>query len=144
MFAEVKIAFRMQQPQTPDNPSDTNDMSDSSLQIRYDGPELRAHQMDVALLAPALLAFGELCKDANSVLNGERAKVRVLLHADVRANCVTIDLSVVQTLWDAAVSLVKQQDVASAKDILEWIGLRLCLNQMGSIKHLLFTKKRPN
>src|SRR6516225_8706591 len=99
-----------------------NSMSQSSLMIKFDGPELRAHEMDVTLLAPSLLAFGELCKEANHVLNGEKAKVKVLLSADVKANCVTVHLSVVQSLWDTVTALVQQPNVATAKDILEWLG----------------------
>jgi acyl-CoA synthetase (AMP-forming)/AMP-acid ligase II len=98
------------------------DSMSQSLLIKFDGPELRAHEMDVTLLAPSLLAFGELCKEANLVLNGERAKVKVLLHADVNANCVQVQLSVVQSLWDTVTALVRQPNVATAKEILEWLG----------------------
>ena len=56
-------------------------------------------------------------------MNGEETKVKVLLHADVKANCITIDLEVVQSLWQAAASLVQSQNVHDAKEILEWIGI---------------------
>lgn len=97
--------------------------SSETLQLRFDGPELQAHEMDVTLLAPSLMAFGELCTQANRVLNGEQAKVKVLLKADVKANCVTIELAVNQTLWESARALVQGDTVATAKTILEWIGI---------------------
>jgi hypothetical protein len=95
---------------------------ESLLMIKFDGPQLRSHQMDVTLLAPSLLAFGELCKQANFVLNGEKAKVTVLLSADVDASCVTLQLSVVQLAWDAAAALLPQLNVENAKHILEFLG----------------------
>ena len=97
--------------------------STADLQLRFDGPEVEAHEMDVTLLAPSLMAFGELCTEANRVLNGEQAKVKVLLKADVKANCVTIELAVNQTLWESARALVQGDTIATAKTILEWIGI---------------------
>ncbi|TSE29044.1 hypothetical protein [Tepidimonas charontis] len=34
----------------------------SNVRITYDGPALDAHAMDVRALAPALMAFGDLCE----------------------------------------------------------------------------------
>jgi len=98
-------------------------MSDTNLKIRFSGPELDGHSMDVCLLAPSLMAIGELCKEANTVLNGSNAKVTVLVNADVKANCVTVDLQVHQTLWQVAQGLISNPNVASAKEILEWLGI---------------------
>ena len=98
-------------------------MSNAKLQLRFDGPALKSHTIDVTLLGPSLLAFGELCNEANHVLNGGETKIKVLLHADVKANCITIDLEVVQNLWQAATSLIQSQNVHDAKEILEWIGI---------------------
>jgi hypothetical protein len=119
-------------------------MSSTNLQLRFDGPELRAHEMDVTLLAPSLLAFGELCKEANRVLNGEDAKVRVLLSADVKANCVTIDLSIVQTIWETTKTFITRENVASAKEPLEWIGIITAGTQSvsGLVAYLVWKKKR--
>lgn len=37
--------------------------------IRYDGPALVNHQMDINDLAPDLLALGDLIRDCNHILN---------------------------------------------------------------------------
>lgn len=79
--------------------------------------------MDVSLLGPSLFALGELCSEANRILNGQETKVKVLLHADVKANCVTINLEVAQSVWQVASHLIQNQNVSSAKEILEWIGI---------------------
>jgi hypothetical protein len=116
-------------------------MRDVNIQLRFSGPELIAHTMDVTLLGPVLLSLGELSQEANHVLNGDKARVRVLLNSDIKANCITIDLQVVQTTWQAAQSLISNADVASAKDILEWIGI---LSSSGAtlLKFLQWKKNR--
>lgn len=50
-------------------------MSEKSV-IRYDGPALADHSMDVADLAPALMALSDLLKIANTYMNGDRAGVK--------------------------------------------------------------------
>jgi len=106
----IKLAFR-------------GKVSQAELQLRFDGPDLKAHAMDVSLLGPSLIAFGELCVEANSILNGSNAKVRVLVKADVKANCITIDLQLLQTVWQQAVGLIANPNIVTAKEILEWIGI---------------------
>jgi hypothetical protein len=98
-------------------------MDEVNVQLRFDGPDLRAHSMDATILGPALLALGELCEGANQVLNGDRARVRVMVKADIKANCVTVDFNVVQTAWQSVQSLLGSSNVATAKQILEWIGI---------------------
>ena len=121
-----------------------DEMSEARLQLRFDGPELAAHEMDVSVLAPSLMAFGEICKEANHAVNGERAKIRVMISADVKANCVTLDLSVVQSAWEAAKSLVKGDNIASAWQILEWLGFftKAGFVTWGVVKFLLWKRDR--
>lgn len=109
----------------PTSPSDEQpfEVKNETLFLKFDGPELLSHEIDVEVLAPALLAFGEMCREANRVLNGNRATVRVLLSADIRANCVTVELSVVQSFWESARTFLSGEDASSAKDILEILGL---------------------
>jgi hypothetical protein len=79
--------------------------------------------MDVALLGTSLIALGDVCVEANSILNGQNATVKVLITADVRANCVSLDLSVVQNVMAHVQTLLTNANVVSAKDLLEWIGI---------------------
>jgi hypothetical protein len=98
-------------------------VSAASVTIRYDGPILAGHRMDVADLAPALLGLSELCKIANRKFNRERAAVQVLIGTDVEHKCFQFDLQVLQTLWDQTKTFLANDDVKTAKDILEWLGL---------------------
>jgi len=98
-------------------------MSTTSLKLRFDGPQLKSHMMDVTVLGPSLFALGELCKGANRLLNGGNASVKVLIKADVKSNCVTLDLQVCQSAWEVAKALIHDPNIASAKEILEWIGI---------------------
>ena len=98
-------------------------MSKATINLSYSGPALKGHVMDVSDLAPALLAFGNLCKEANSALNYKRASIKVLVRADIQANCVTISLDVIWSIVEAAKTLIKNEDVTTAKELIEWIGL---------------------
>lgn len=91
--------------------------------IRYDGPALAGHEMDVHDLAPSLLALGELCRDANRALNGDTSTVKVLVKADLEQKCFQLGFELVQTLFEQAVALIEQDVVQDAKSILEWIGI---------------------
>jgi hypothetical protein len=91
--------------------------------IRYDGPALIGHEMDVKDLAPALLALAEIVHITNRRLNGERASIRVLVNADVEQQCFQLDLSLVQSLLDQAQTFFGKENVATAKTIAEIIGL---------------------
>jgi len=118
-------------------------MSKIAIQLRFDGPELETHEMDVTLLGPALVGLGELCSAANQTLNGNQASTRVLVQAHVKPNCVTFDLSIVQHVWDQAVNLVACNQVAGAKEILEWIGIiNTTLGFRGLLQYLRWKKDR--
>jgi len=91
--------------------------------IRFDGPALRDHQMDVLELAPALLGLSELCKVANESLNGDAASVKVLVRADIEQKCFQLEFQLAQTVFETLVSIVDQEHIRNAKEILEWLGI---------------------
>lgn len=91
--------------------------------IRYDGPGLADHEMDVQDLAPALLALADIAKIANQKLNGDRASIRILVNADTEQKCFQLDLSLVQSWLDHASLFIGRDNIATAKEIAEIIGL---------------------
>lgn len=91
--------------------------------IRYDGPALAEHEMDVYALAPALLALGDLCRTANSIVNGDMASVKVLVRADIEQQCFQLQFELVQTLYEQVTALLDQDRIKDAKNILEWLGI---------------------
>lgn len=91
--------------------------------IRYDGPALAGHEMDVQDLAPALLALADVIQLANQKFNGSQANMKVLVNADVEQRCFMIDISLVQSFMGQARTLLGSDDVKTAKEIAEWVGI---------------------
>lgn len=94
--------------------------------ITYDGPALAAHAMDVRELAPALLAFGDLCEEAGRALFGEHIRVRVDVRASFRTGSFGIDLSVSTQLAQQVMAWLAGGEataIANGKTILEVIGI---------------------
>jgi hypothetical protein len=90
-------------------------MSRADFQLAYDSEALRDHAMDVDELAPALLAVGTIFREANRVLNGERAEVSVRVRADFERRCFDIHFELVQSLcekvkryWATNISLLRR------------------------------------
>ncbi|MFM0324820.1 hypothetical protein [Caballeronia glebae] len=99
------------------------DMSKETFHVLYDGPALANHEMDVRDLAPALLALGQVLEEANAAINDGRAKVHVQVRASFKTGCFGIELDLVQSLIQQAQSLFGNDHIASAKTLLEWVGL---------------------
>lgn len=91
--------------------------------IRYDGPALSGHEMDVQDLAPALLSLADLIQIANRKFNGTEADIKVLVNADVEQQCFMLDISLVQSFLDQAKGFLGTEHVKTAREIAEWIGI---------------------
>ena len=97
-------------------------MAEIETIIRYDGPALVDHEMDVEELAPALLALASLIQTANHKFNGDSSAVRVVVNADVEQQCFQIKIKLIQDLLQKTRSFLGG-DVATIKEICEWIGI---------------------
>src|SRR5215217_7044151 len=81
-------------------------MSRQSLQITYTGLPVDAGLMDVRDLEPALFSLGELCRDANKILNGSDSEVSVRVRADFKKGSFSIDLDLAKTILEQARNLL--------------------------------------
>ena len=98
-------------------------MKNIKTTIKFDGSALKDRAMDVGHLAPSLLALSDLVKATNFQINGERAKIRILVNADLEQKCFELNLEIVQTIWEQAKTLLADEDIKSAKELLGWIGI---------------------
>jgi hypothetical protein len=110
--------------------------------IRYDGPVLSGHEMDVQDLAPALLALADIVQIANRRFNGSNADIRVLVNADVEQRCFQIDLSLIQSVLEKAKHLLADDHVKTALEIAKDIGL-ISGSSLSLFKLLQWLSKRP-
>ena len=92
------------------------------FEIVYDGPALSQHVMDVRDLGPALLAIGNLCVEANRVVNGKESSLSVNV-SGTGEGCFSIGL---QLVYEQLSTLVTNPHVANIKTILEWLGIITC------------------
>lgn len=98
-------------------------MSHEKFNVLYDGPALQNNEMNVQTLAPALYAMGALLEEANATVNGSRAKVGVNVKASFKTGCFGIELNTFVSLVDLSKSLFASDNIATAKNLLEWLGL---------------------
>ncbi|MFN7399683.1 MAG: hypothetical protein ACK5SX_11640 [Sandaracinobacter sp.] len=109
--------------------------------IRYDGPALVGHEMDVQDLAPALLALADIVQIANRRFNGDRASMKVVVNADVEQRCFMLDLGLVQSLMDQAKGLFTAENIKTAKEIAADVGLVTGVTGVGLFQLIAFLAK---
>src|SRR5665213_3092112 len=117
-------------------------MSTINFQLAYDGEDVRGHTMDVQELAPALLSLGNLIRDANSLVNGDKAKVRVFVQSDFEHRCFNIHFEIVQSVLSHLSDFIKDDHVKTAEDLLIWLGLIGILPAGGVIGFLKWKRGR--
>lgn len=93
--------------------------------IRYDGPDLSGHEIDVQELAPALLALAEMIQATNRKFNGDDVSMRVLVKADIEQQCFQLQIHIVQSLLEAAKHLFTTEQYKTAREIAELLDLIL-------------------
>lgn len=100
--------------------------SEQHFRVTYDGPALALARMDVAHLAPALLALSTLLSEANLALNGGKTTVGVSVQAGFRQGSFGIDLLIQQDLMQQVVNLFKGDEArafANALAVLQALGM---------------------
>jgi hypothetical protein len=90
--------------------------------IKYDGPALVSHQMDVRELAPALIALSALLEEANRALYPDSAEVRVSVNGSFKGGCFEVDLVALQSIKDQIVSIFSGPESSAAANLLAILG----------------------
>ena len=94
--------------------------------IKYDGPALQSHQMDVRELGPALLALAGLLEDANKAAYPDGEAVRVSVQGNFKGGSFGVDLIAVQSMASQIVSMLTSPGASAASNlsgILQGLGL---------------------
>ncbi len=99
-------------------------MSRREFSVSYHGKDRKDdHSIDVQILAPALLAFGKLLREANTEINNKKSTTKVMVVSDFEHKCFNINFELLVSLYEQAKSLVSTEQAKNAKDVLEWVGL---------------------
>ena len=100
-------------------------MNAEKLTLIFDGAGVENGEIDVQDLAPALLALGDLIQSANSVINGNRAKISVRVQATAEGS-FEVDLTLLQSLLETTKSvfdyaLAHKDGITAANELADLI-----------------------
>lgn len=98
-------------------------VTEAEFQLEYDGPDVAAGLMDVRILAPGLLAVGDLLEAANTELNGDRAQVKALADANFAVGSFDVKLKVIQDLIERVQNFLGSQPVKDAEEVAKTAGV---------------------
>ena len=90
--------------------------------IKYDGPALAEHQMDVRELAPALIALSELLEQANKAAFPDADEVRVNVQGNFKGGSFGVDLIALQSIKDQLVSMFSGPEATAVANLLAILG----------------------
>lgn len=96
-------------------------MSQDQFQLLYDGADVRTGSMDVYDLAPALLSVGDLVREANRLLNEDRAKVSLQVRSDFRRGSFEISLLLDQGVVDQAKTVLFGSAILDAQALVNLV-----------------------
>jgi hypothetical protein len=122
----------------------------AAFNLEYAGPALAAGTMDAGELGTALVSVGQLIRQANKAINGDRASVVVSVHARFERGSFDVLLEVLQTLAPQG-TLEQVKDVPYILALLGFAdtgnvartGLNL-LKLLKWLKDKMITEKRVN
>ncbi len=97
------------------------DMSETTFTLTYDGPSLADHTMDVADLAPALVALSQFMKSAARLTQGEDFQVVVRAKA-LETGCFQIVLDVSGSFASQVVDLLAGKTATAIANLLGITG----------------------
>lgn len=110
--------------------------------IKYDGPALASHQMDVRDLAPALIALSALLEEANRTIFPDSADVRVNVNGSFKGGSFGIDFVALQSIKDQIVSIFAGQEATATANLLAVLGALGLLGSGGLIGIIKWLKGR--
>jgi hypothetical protein len=96
----------------------TDEMSKVSFTFRYAGEAVDDGLIDVRDLAPALLAIGDLCEQANFQVNGDDSRASVQIRA-VAPGSFMVDFYLVVRILGAVRKLFSSEAIRSAREIFD-------------------------
>jgi len=99
-------------------PKAGSEMSRVLFMFQYTGEAVDAGTMDVRTLAPALLALGDICEQANDEINGREAKASVNINAFAPGSFI-IEFGLAVSLLGAAAKLLRIDNIKSASEVLD-------------------------
>lgn len=103
------------------------DEQDMKFRFFYDGPALQGHQMDVKVIAPALMAMGQLLEQANKLVNGPKSRVQARVDASFIAGSFGVDIAVVAPdLWQQTKDMLSGNDATAVLNLIAFLGLNSC------------------
>lgn len=103
--------------------SDNKNMSTSvHFSIKYDGPALASHQMDVRELAPALIALSNLLEEANKAAYPDSNEVRVQVKGNFKGGSFGVDFIALQTITQQIVSMLSGPEATAAANLSGILG----------------------
>jgi hypothetical protein len=121
--------------------TDRSDVRRQVFQVAYDGPT-DTHSMDVEELAPALVSFGRLIREANAQLNGDKATVKVLVTSDFEHKCFNIHFELIQNILHHVATFLQSEEVKTARQILIDLGIITGGPGLGLLGYLRWKKDR--
>jgi len=90
--------------------------------IKFDGPALASHQMDVRELAPALIALSELLEHSNKAAFSESNEVRVNVQGNFKGGSFGVDLIAAQTVAQQLVTLLTGTEATATTNLMGILG----------------------